>query len=428
MVPSPPGLAAARRFAGGRRGDVAFAVVGTDGRLSGLDPRRRFPTASAVKALLLVAYLDARGGRELTGGERQLLDPMIRRSGNRAASAVFRSLGADAVRRAAARAGMRDFLIGGNWSGALASPADLARLFARFDRLVPERHVAYARQLLETVIRRQSWGVPQAARPAWRVFHKAGWRPSAGGRLVTQAALVQRDERRLAIAVMGDGFPWHGYGTLTVRGIARRLLRGADVAGAGGDPARTRLRRAGLVDLEQAARGIRLDIRYATARNITRRRLPGYCRPWAYLARAPALALGQVQRDLRRRGLGLLVFDGYRPARATRALVRWDARHNGGRGVREGYIARRSNHNRGAAVDLTLVDRETGRRLDLGSFDTLGGSSHTRNARGRRLRNRLTLVRAMERRGFRNYPREWWHFDHPRGLGRALDVPLGCPR
>ena len=139
----------------------------------------------------------------------------------------------------------------------------------------------------------------------------------------------------------------------------------------------------------------------------------------------PARALALVQRDLERRGLGLKVYDAYRPARASRAMVRWARRT--GRGHLVGrYIAARSNHNRGHAVDLTLVRLASGRELGLGRYDSFRRSAHTFNARGRRLRNRLTLLRAMERRGFSNYHREWWHYEHRVRTRRLLDVTIGC--
>lgn len=135
--------------------------------------------------------------------------------------------------------------------------------------------------------------------------------------------------------------------------------------------------------------------------------------------------LGRVQRYLRRRGLGLLILDAYRPARATRALVRWAERT--GRGDLVGiYIARRSNHNLGSAADLTLVRLSDGRRLRMGRYDALGPGAHTLAARGDGLRNRLILKGAMERFGFTNYWREWWHFDHGVRGTRYLDLTLGC--
>jgi len=146
------------------------------------------------------------------------------------------------------------------------------------------------------------------------------------------------------------------------------------------------------------------------------------------MLRPAARDLGRAQRWLRRRGLGLLVLDAYRPARASRALVAWARRT--GRGELVGtYIAERSSHNTGGAVDLTLVRGADGRRLRMGTgYDDLGPRAHTRNARGRALRNRLVLERAMERFAFTGYWREWWHFEHRVAGARYLDIPLGCSR
>ena len=197
------------------------------------------------------------------------------------------------------------------------------------------------------------------------------------------------------------------------------------LAAATGSP---QTRAAGLVDVHRYGPGIRLELRYATAQNLTGRRLPGYCREWALLLRPAARDLGRVQRRLRRRGLGLLVLDAYRPARASRALVRWAQRS--GRGDLVGtYIARHSRHNKGSAVDLTLVRAADGRRLRMGSrFDELSTRANTLHARGPALRNRLALKGAMERFGFAAYSLEWWHFEHRVQGSRYLDVTLGCGR
>jgi D-alanyl-D-alanine dipeptidase len=209
-----------------------------------------------------------------------------------------------------------------------------------------------------------------------------------------------------------------------VRAIAALLA--ALALGAADEAGSPETRRAGLVDVHRYGPGIGVELVYRTRRNLTGRRLPGYCREWALLLEPAARDLGRVQRYLRRRGLGLLVLDAYRPARASRALVRWA--QESGRGDLVGvYIARRSRHNTGSAVDLTLVRAADGKRLRMGSgYDELGPSAHTRNASGRALRNRLTLESAMERFGFSGYWREWWHFEH-RALGaRYLDLTLGC--
>jgi D-alanyl-D-alanine dipeptidase len=169
-----------------------------------------------------------------------------------------------------------------------------------------------------------------------------------------------------------------------------------------------------LVDLRSVDSTIRVAARYATSNNFTGKPLPGYEAPRALLRREAAAALGRVQARLRPDRLGLLVFDGYRPVRATLAMVEW-AEQTGQRDLlAQGYIARRSRHNLGLAVDLTLVDLTTGAELDMGTpFDTFGAAAHTANAEGQVLRNRERLVQAMESAGFANNDQEWWHFSYP---------------
>jgi D-alanyl-D-alanine dipeptidase len=169
-----------------------------------------------------------------------------------------------------------------------------------------------------------------------------------------------------------------------------------------------------LVDVRSADSTIQVDLRYATANNFTGAPLPGYEAPRALLRRVVAAALGRVQRRLRTGDLGLRVFDGYRPVRATLAMVDW-AERTGRRALLDsGYIARRSRHNMGVAVDLTLVDLVSGTEVPMGTpFDTFTEAAHTANAEGRVLRYRQILVRMMASEGFTNYDQEWWHFSYP---------------
>jgi D-alanyl-D-alanine dipeptidase len=184
---------------------------------------------------------------------------------------------------------------------------------------------------------------------------------------------------------------------------------------------------ADLVDVRTYASSIQLDVRYATANNFTGAPLDGYCQGTALMLRPRARALGRVQRALGRRGLGLKVFDAYRPARASRAMVRWARRTDNQDLLKEGYIAPKSNHNLGSTVDLTLVRRADGRELDMGtSFDAFTPRANTTRARNRVLRNRLILKNTMEAQAFVNYFREWWHFDSEVPGTRRLDVPIGC--
>lgn len=184
----------------------------------------------------------------------------------------------------------------------------------------------------------------------------------------------------------------------------------------------------GWVDLRDVVPGIRLDIRYHTTDNFTGAPLPGYGAPGAWLLAKPAQALAAVQAELKPSGLGLLVHDAYRPLRGTLGMVAWARRTDQVALLDDGYIARRSNHNRGNTVDLTLVDLTTGTPLDMGTpWDTLSEASHTRNATGEVLQRRVLLQTAMERHGFKNYWKEWWHYrfvadDTP----PHRDVPYSC--
>lgn len=181
-----------------------------------------------------------------------------------------------------------------------------------------------------------------------------------------------------------------------------------------------------MVDLAAADPTLRTEIRYATANNFTGAPLPGYETPRALLRPAAAEALLRVHRALRPAGLGLKVFDGYRPVRATLAMVDWAERTGNGWVVEQGYVARQSGHNRGATVDLTLVRLDTGAELEMGTaYDTFSEAAHTANGSGVVRENRDRLVRAMAAEGFVNYDKEWWHFRLP-GEHPPLDLPLGC--
>jgi zinc D-Ala-D-Ala dipeptidase len=169
-----------------------------------------------------------------------------------------------------------------------------------------------------------------------------------------------------------------------------------------------------LIDLRTLDPTIRVDARYATSNNFTGRPLPGYEARRALLRREPAAALVRVQVRLRSNGLGLVIYDGYRPVRATLAMVDWARRTGHMDLLNQGYIASRSRHNLGLAVDLSLAELRTNVELDMGTpFDTFTEAAHTANAEGRVLRNRQLLVRAMKAEGFSNYDQEWWHFTYP---------------
>jgi zinc D-Ala-D-Ala dipeptidase len=177
-----------------------------------------------------------------------------------------------------------------------------------------------------------------------------------------------------------------------------------------------------MVDVRSVDSTIQVDARYATRNNFTGERLPGYQAPRVLLRREVAAALDRVQVRLRSGGLGLRVFDGYRPVRATQAMVDWAERTGRRELVDSGYIARRSRHNLGVAVDLTMVDLMSGSEVPMGTpFDTFAPEAHTANAEGRVQRYRQILVRVMESEGFQNYEKEWWHFSYPLDGAVAFD-------
>lgn len=166
-----------------------------------------------------------------------------------------------------------------------------------------------------------------------------------------------------------------------------------------------------LSDVRDGALGIRVALRYATSNNFMGAPLPGYQGNHAYLRRQAAAALARVQQRAEREGLGLYVFDAYRPVRATEAMVEWTQRTGRTDLLRDGYIASRSRHNLGLAIDLTLVDLQTGSPLEMGTpFDTFSSAAHTVNATGTALINRRHLQRFMGSEGFLNYDQEWWHY------------------
>jgi hypothetical protein len=217
-------------FAKGRRGQVAFAIVDSQGRVQGLRLSVGFRSASLIKAMLLVAYL--REGLPLGASERQRLQQMADHSSNAAASAVYASVGDSGLKELAAAAGMRDFTTLGYWGDNNLSARDQARFFWLLPRLLPQRERAFALRLLATAQPDERWGIPAAAQ-SYRVYFKGGWRPleytaagdylRSGPWLLHQAAYLVKGHEHLAIAVLTES-PSSLYGRQTVRGVADALL------------------------------------------------------------------------------------------------------------------------------------------------------------------------------------------------------------
>jgi hypothetical protein len=226
--PGPGAVGAASRYLGGRAGRTAFAVIDSEGRLSGVHVHWTFVSASVVKAMLLVAYLrrlDARGQHFVDSTSNSFLDPMINVSDNSAATHTWSIVGDSGLYSVARAAGMTDFSIVGIWANAQISAADQARFFFEMDSLIPREFVGYARRLLSTIAAFESWGIPAVARPmGYAVFFKGGWRSTGLGQLVHQVGRLERPGRVFSIAVMTDGDPSMGYGIATIEGVTHALL------------------------------------------------------------------------------------------------------------------------------------------------------------------------------------------------------------
>jgi hypothetical protein len=222
-----PDVRAARAYAAARAGDVSFAVR-TERRAWSWRGTTTYRSASVVKAMLLVAYLrrDDVRRRALRAEERALLDPMVRRSDNRAADAIHARVGLAALTRLAQRVGMRQFGPHPVWGGTTITADDQARLFLRIDRLVPRRHRAYAMGLLRGVVPEQRWGIAAAAPRGWLIAFKGGWGRGVTRQVDHQAALLTNHGLRVSVAVLTGDNPAHGYGAATLQGVAARLLRG----------------------------------------------------------------------------------------------------------------------------------------------------------------------------------------------------------
>lgn len=164
-----------------------------------------------------------------------------------------------------------------------------------------------------------------------------------------------------------------------------------------------------LVDLAGVDPTLGFDIRYAGTNNFMGQQI--YEEPGAFLQKPAAEALARIQAGLATRGFGLLIHDAYRPWYVTKMF--WDATPEANRA----FVAdpsKGSRHNRGAAVDLTLVDRKTGKPVVMtGRYDEFSSRSYSNHIGGtdeqRWLRDMLRD--AMEAEGFTVYPEEWWHFD-----------------
>jgi zinc D-Ala-D-Ala dipeptidase len=176
-----------------------------------------------------------------------------------------------------------------------------------------------------------------------------------------------------------------------------------------------------MVDIRTVNPNIRLDIRYATTNNFLKKKLYPVAR--CILRLSVAQRLSRVQENLQKIGLGLKVYDCYRPLSVSKQMwaVKPDPR----------YVAnpvRGSNHNRGASVDLTIVDRN-GKELEMPTgFDNFTEKAHRDYQGGSAAsrKNSALLERVMKAQGFMSISTEWWHFDAEDWEKFAIfDIPFG---
>ena len=222
-----PDVHRAIAYARTRAGEVSFAVR-TENRAWGWRVERTVPSASVLKAMLLVAYLDDPRVRDrpLGPADHRLIDPMIQRSDNTAATDVLAFVGSRGVYAVARRAGMRRFTLDPLiWGLSRIDAADQARFFLHIDGDIVARHRAAGMHLLATVIPSQRWGIGELRLPGWQLYFKGGW--GAGtGEVEHQVALLRHGTIRVAVAVLITNSPSHEYAKRTLRGVFAALLRG----------------------------------------------------------------------------------------------------------------------------------------------------------------------------------------------------------
>jgi zinc D-Ala-D-Ala dipeptidase len=178
-----------------------------------------------------------------------------------------------------------------------------------------------------------------------------------------------------------------------------------------------------LININKTIPTIILDLRYGTINNFTKTKL--YKKVYTtYMRVAPANALLQVQNYLANKGLGVKIFDAYRPYTATKLM--WKLIND------DRYVANPkngSNHNRGLAIDLTIVNLKTLQELDMGTgFDNFTDTAHHSFIQlpDTILANRKLLKTTMELFGFTAFDTEWWHYTWPNNLNyEVMDISFG---
>ena len=219
----------ARAYAHTRAGSIAFVVIDGRGRMHGYRRSAGWYSASLLKPVILGTYLtrpDVRY-RALTQDERRLMEPMIRASADGPASTLFVRLGRATIERWGRRHRLTSFgVVQPTWGSTHITAAGYARFFRGLPEDIGTRHRRFARRLLRSIIPSQRWGIAPVKPRGWTLLFKGGWRAGRGyGRIVNQAARLECGSRRITLTILTDRDPSHTYGTQTITGVARRLLR-----------------------------------------------------------------------------------------------------------------------------------------------------------------------------------------------------------
>lgn len=186
------------------------------------------------------------------------------------------------------------------------------------------------------------------------------------------------------------------------------------------------LDRSGFELIHKEIPNIVYEIRYATNDNFVGALIDGYSGQFTYLSKAALRPLKEVQKTLNKEGLGLKLFDAYRPQKAVDHFVRWGKvlddtltkwkyypQINKKEVFDLGYVAKKSGHSRGSTVDLTIINLATQEELDMGSpWDFFGEISHHNSplVNTEQRANREKLKSIMQQNGFKPYANEWWHY------------------
>ena len=181
----------------------------------------------------------------------------------------------------------------------------------------------------------------------------------------------------------------------------------------------------GFVYIKDIVTNIKIDLKYYTKHNFVGKKIIGYNSPVAISTKETALALKEIQKDLKHFNYGLKIFDSYRPQQAVDHFVRWAKNNNRKMKsshypnvkkihlFKEGYIASKSGHTRGSTVDITIIDLNNGKELDMGTiYDYFGKESWIEytGLTVHQRKNRLLLQSVMNKYGFKSLKEEWWHF------------------